>query len=143
MRSCQAPPFWKFGWRLNPPPPHLPLPPVERGRCTLWETLAQVFPSEFCVFFAYFLQTILWLSKEELEKQRHTQNPVKHFRQSVLQIVDGWIYLWNASPSLMKMGDSSYKNYKTVIYLITLNVHGLVWVGNKTCMISVISNQKV
>ena len=24
MRSCQATLFWKFGWRLNPPPPSLP-----------------------------------------------------------------------------------------------------------------------
>ena len=31
LRSCQAPTFWKFGWKFNPPPP-----PAERG-CTLWE----------------------------------------------------------------------------------------------------------
>ena len=33
LRSCQAPPFWKFSRRLNPPSP----PPAEREEAyTLW-----------------------------------------------------------------------------------------------------------
>ena len=35
LRSCQAPPFWKFGRRLNPPPPPFP-PQQNERRCTLW-----------------------------------------------------------------------------------------------------------
>ena len=35
MRSCQASPFWKFGWRLNPLPPPTPCRKWEGG-FTLW-----------------------------------------------------------------------------------------------------------
>ena len=30
LRSCQAPPFWKFGWRFTPPPPCPPACPHSR-----------------------------------------------------------------------------------------------------------------
>ena len=35
MRSCQAPPFRKFGWRLNLPFPPPPPAPLQKGGCPL------------------------------------------------------------------------------------------------------------
>ena len=39
LRSSQAPHFWKFGRRFNSPPP---IPPAERGLCTLWTSVLTI-----------------------------------------------------------------------------------------------------